>query len=47
MSDRIDSILFDIKESIDDFGNEIKLLMDEFKKLTEKVRVIEEKGNKT
>ncbi len=29
MSSRIDSILFDVKESLDDFGNEIKLLISE------------------
>lgn len=43
MSERIDGILFDVKESIDDFGNEIKLLMAEVKLLSEKVRVLEEK----
>lgn len=46
MSDRIESILFDVKESIDDFGNEIKLLMSELKILTEKVRVLEEENKK-
>jgi len=42
MSNRIENILFDVKESIDDFGNEIKLLMAEVNKLTEKVRILEE-----
>jgi len=42
MSNRIESILFDVKESIDDFGNEIKLLMAEVNRLSEKVRVLEE-----
>jgi hypothetical protein len=44
MGDRIDGILFDVKESIDDFGNEIKLLMAEVNRLSEKVRILEEKG---
>lgn len=43
MSERIDSIVFDIKESIDDFGNEVKMLMSEFKELKEKVRMLEER----
>ena len=43
MSERIDSILFDVKESIDDFGNEVKLLVEELNALKEKVRVLEEK----
>jgi hypothetical protein len=43
MSDRIDSILFDIKESFDDFGNEIKLLVAEVNKLQERVKFLEEK----
>lgn len=43
MSNRIDSILFDVKESIDDFGNEIKLLVAELYELTEKVNVLEKK----
>ena len=43
MSERIDSILFDVKESIDDFGNEVKMLMSEVKELREKVRLLEEK----
>jgi len=42
MSDRIDSILFDVKESLDDFGNEIKLLISEVNRLSEKVRMLEE-----
>jgi len=46
MSNRIESILFDVKESIDDFGNEIKLLMAEVNRLSEKVRMLEEEKNK-
>jgi len=46
MSNRIDSILFDVKESLDDFGNEIKLLMAEINKLSEKIRVLEEEKTK-
>jgi len=46
MSNRIESILFDVKESIDDFGNEIKLLMDEVNRLSEKVRVMEEENRR-
>lgn len=44
MSDRIDSLLFDIKQSIDDFGFEFKLLMDDVKKLEERVKQLEEKN---
>lgn len=46
MSSRIDSILFDVKESLDDFGNEIKLLISEMYILKEKVRELEEKTQK-
>lgn len=43
MSERIDSVLFDIKQSIDDFGYEIKLLVQDNKKLNEKIKILEEK----
>jgi len=46
MSNRIDSILFDVKESLDDFGNEIKLLMAEINKLSEKIKILEEEKTK-
>jgi len=42
MENRIDGILFDVKESLDDFGNEIKLLMSEVERLSERVRYLEE-----
>lgn len=41
MSERIDSILFDMKESIDDFGNEVKILIQELQILKEKVQTFE------
>ena len=43
MSERINSVLFDIKQSIDDFGNEFNLLIMEVNKLKERVKSLEEK----
>ncbi len=42
MNARIDFILFDMKEALDDFGNEIKLLMSEVDKLSKRVQELEE-----
>jgi hypothetical protein len=42
---RIDSIVFDLKQSMDDLGNEIKLIIKELDQLNEKVKMIEEKGS--
>jgi len=42
MENRIDGILFDVKESLDDFGSEIKLVLSEIEKLSERVRYLEE-----
>jgi len=38
---RIDSVVFDIKESIDDFGFEVKALMADLNKLRERVEYLE------
>lgn len=39
--DRVDSIVFDLKQSIDDLGNELKIIMTELEKLSEKLECIE------
>ena len=41
--DRIDSIIFDLKQSVEDLGNELKLTIVEFQKLNQRIRTLEEK----
>lgn len=45
MGNRVDSILFDIKQSIEDFGYEFKNLVEELKDLKKRMDLIEEKNN--
>ncbi len=40
---RIDSIVFDLKQSIDDLTNEIKMVVKELDELTQRVEKIEKK----
>lgn len=41
--DRLDGIITDLKESIDDFGNELKISIDKCQKLEEKILKLEKK----
>jgi hypothetical protein len=44
MSERIESVLFDMKQSIDDFGFEFKSLFSEFNQLKERIKLLEDKS---
>lgn len=39
--DRIDSIMFDLKQSVEDLGNELKVIISEIEKLNVKIELIE------
>lgn len=41
MDKRIDAIIFDLKESLDDLGNEIKIIQQNQKKLNKKIKEID------
>jgi len=40
-TDRIDSIVFDLKQSIEDLSNELKIMMEELNKLNKKIKTME------
>jgi len=41
--DRINSIVFDLKQSVEDLGNELKLMIIDSQNLNQRIRVLEEK----
>jgi len=40
-TERIDSIVFDLKQSVEDLGNELKLMLEEIEALNKKLRLLE------
>jgi hypothetical protein len=40
MNNRIDSIIFDLKETLDHLANELKLMQQKYKELDRRVRAI-------
>ena len=38
---RVDSIIFDLKQSIEDLGNELKFVIKEFEELKSKLELLE------
>lgn len=40
-ADRIDSIVFDLKQSVEDLGDEFKLIIKELNELSQKIETLE------
>lgn len=44
-TNRLDSIVFDLKESIEDFSNELKLVIDELNEVNQKLDEVKRKNH--
>ncbi len=40
-TERVDSIVFDLKQSVEDLGNELKLMIKEVEALNRKIKLLE------
>lgn len=45
-AERIDSIVFDLKQSIDDLSNELKIMVNEISELSKQIESIKKEENK-